>query len=75
MFGMQRLPKYPPGRELVVLALSKALREIAGREGMGPIDYRDLATRTQVPVNLLDFVPDVSRLGEAVSGNCLRGLT
>jgi hypothetical protein len=40
------------------------LREIIGREGMGPIYYRQLAKKIQVPVNLLDLFqmsPDLSK--------------
>src|SRR5271156_4299947 len=36
--------------------LLKALREIIGREGLGPIDYKHLAQRIQVPMNLLDLL-------------------
>ena len=42
----------------------RALREIIGREGMGPIDYKQLAEKIQVPVNLLDLFqmsPDLSK--------------
>lgn len=40
------------------------LREIVGREGMGPVNYVDLASKIQVPVTLLDLFqmsPDLAK--------------
>lgn len=42
----------------------RALREIISREGIGPINYRQLAEKIQVPINLLDLFqisPDLSK--------------
>ncbi|KAH7317965.1 hypothetical protein BKA65DRAFT_110784 [Rhexocercosporidium sp. MPI-PUGE-AT-0058] len=42
----------------------RQLREIVGREGLGPINYRDLASRINVPLNLLELYqlsPEVSK--------------
>lgn len=42
----------------------KALREIVGREGLGPLNYRALAEKINVPLNLLEFFqasPDAAK--------------
>ncbi|KAH9206297.1 hypothetical protein DL95DRAFT_416668 [Leptodontidium sp. 2 PMI_412] len=42
----------------------RQLREIVGREGLGPINYRELASRINVPLNLLELYqlsPEVSK--------------
>ncbi|KHJ30283.1 hypothetical protein EV44_g3736 [Erysiphe necator] len=42
----------------------KDLREIVGREGLGPLNYRALAEKTNVPLNLLEFFqasPDAAK--------------
>ena len=42
----------------------RQLREIVGREGLGPMDYRELAARISVPLNLLELFqlsPEVSK--------------
>ncbi|POS82833.1 hypothetical protein EPUL_006181, partial [Erysiphe pulchra] len=41
-----------------------ALREIVGREGLGPMNYRALAEKIEVPLNLLEFFqasPDAAK--------------
>ncbi|RKF60315.1 hypothetical protein OnM2_052064 [Erysiphe neolycopersici] len=42
----------------------KALREIVGREGLGPLNYRALAEKIYAPLNLLEFFqasPDAAK--------------
>ncbi|KAI6246136.1 hypothetical protein HI914_05621 [Erysiphe necator] len=42
----------------------KALREIVGREGLGPLNYKALAEKINVPLNLLEFFqasPDAAK--------------
>ncbi|KHJ35402.1 hypothetical protein EV44_g3993 [Erysiphe necator] len=42
----------------------KALREIVGRKGLGPLNYRALAEKLNVPLNLIEFFqasPDAAK--------------
>ncbi|KAI0995489.1 hypothetical protein K3495_g12690, partial [Podosphaera aphanis] len=42
----------------------KTLREIVGREGLGPLNYRELAEKIEVPLNILEFFqasPDAAK--------------
>jgi hypothetical protein len=48
----------------------RQLREIVGRQGLGPIDYRALAGKIQVPLSLLDLFqisPDLAKAFRTLS--------
>ncbi|KAG6147391.1 hypothetical protein E4U28_007158 [Claviceps purpurea] len=51
-----QLPEAVPlVREKLVKQNARALSEIWGREGLGPIDWKALASRISVPISLMDL--------------------